>query len=246
MALKASPDHQARLLDLQAVDTKLQQIAHRLKTLPEIAALGAIAEEAERLRLRRSSEAGVLEDARTELTRIEGDVAVVSARITRDDQRLQGSSSVKDVAGLESELAALRRRRDELEEIELVVMERVETLESAVAITVREHEALAARKAEAQDARDAAQATLAADRADAEANRAAIAGGLPEDLVALYERQRARYGTGASHLRGGVSSASGVRLNANELQRIRAADPDEVILCPDSDAILVRTSESGL
>jgi hypothetical protein len=27
---------------------------------------------------------------------------------------------------------------------------------------------------------------------------------------------------------------------------IRAAAPDDVIMCPDSNAILVRTSESGL
>ena len=40
---------------------------------------------------------------------------------------------------------------------------------------------------------------------------------------------------------GGVSSASGVRLNETDLQTIRAAAPDDVLLCPDSNAILVRT-----
>ena len=78
------------------------------------------------------------------------------------------------------------------------------------------------------------------------ANRATICSKLPADLVALYERQRGLYGSGASHLRGGVSSASGVKLLENELASIRGAASDEVLICPDSQAILVRTNESGL
>jgi hypothetical protein len=40
--------------------------------------------------------------------------------------------------------------------------------------------------------------------------------------------------------------ASGVKLNANDLNAIRSAAPDDVLICPDSQAILVRTPESGL
>ncbi len=69
---------------------------------------------------------------------------------------------------------------------------------------------------------------------------------MPAELLALYDRQRARYGFGASLLQGGVSTASGVALNNSDLQDIRRAAPDDVVLCPDSDAILVRTAESGL
>ena len=39
MALKADPADQALLLDLQALDTKLQQLGHRASTLPELATL---------------------------------------------------------------------------------------------------------------------------------------------------------------------------------------------------------------
>ena len=89
-------------------------------------------------------------------------------------------------------------------------------------------------------------AELESETARQSASRQAIVGGLPDDVYALYERQRERYGVGASHLRGGVSSASGVALTESDLQDIRRASPDEVILCPDSNAILVRTPESGL
>lgn len=246
MPLKASPNDQAHLLELQAIDTRLQQLDHRAKTLPEIAVLAGLSSDADALRRELASSNGALEDARRELGRIESDVGVVEARIKRDTERLQGSSSVKDVAGFESELAGLRRRQLDLEEIELGVMERVEGLEAAAAELTGRHDKLAVKIAAAAAEKDAVLEALTSERAHAAANRSTIAGKLPEELLALYERQRARYGFGASLLRGGVSSASGVKLNENDMAAIRSADPDEVLLCPDSSAILVRTAESGL
>src|SRR5690606_2262234 len=189
---------------------------------------------------------GRLEDAQAELGRVEADVAVVAARIERDSARLQTSSSVKDVQALEQELAALARRQDELEEIQLVVMQRVEDHENELATTRAALEALEARIAETTAARDEAAAALEQERANVATDRATIAQRVPAELLALYEKQRARYGIGASHLRGGVSSASGVALNATDLDAVRAAAPDDVLLCPDSNAVLVRTAESGL
>ena len=246
MALTASPEDQAALLDLQALDTKLNQLAHRAKKLPEIAKLAAIASEVERLRVARAGQLGAVEDTKIELSRIESDVELVEARIVRDMERLQGSSSVKDVAGLESELTGLRRRRDELEEIELAVMERLENDESALQLMMAEHTAALEEGAKVGADRDGAVAAIVSEQAHTSANRSTICSKLPADLVSLYERQRGRYGSGASHLRGGVSSASGVKLLENEVAAIRAAAPDDVLICPDSQAILVRTNESGL
>jgi len=246
MGLKAAPEDQALLLELQEFDTRLQQLEHRVRNLPENVAVTALAGEGETLRRALAEQTGVWEDAKTELGRIESDVAVVEARIERDRDRLQSTSSVKDVQALEQELAALARRRDELEEIELVVMERVEGHEDALAATRDALASLDARTTETVAARDVALAALEQDRAHIVANRQTVAGKVPADLLALYEKQRARYGVGASHLRGGVSSASGVALNATDLNTIRAAAPDDVLLCPDSSAVLVRTAESGL
>jgi predicted nucleic acid-binding Zn-ribbon protein len=246
MALKASPDDQAHLLELQAIDTKLRQLDHRAKTVPEIGVLAGLSSEADALRSERLDANGAVEDARLELGRVESDVAVVEARITRDSDRLQGSSSVKDVAGLESELAGLRKRQSDLEEIELTVMERLETLEATLSATDEKITELESRIAATTAERDAALGAITGESSHAAANRATIAGKLPADLLALYERQRDRYGFGASFLQGGVSLASGVKLNESDMQVIRAAAPDDVLLCPDSNAILVRTNESGL
>lgn len=246
MALTASPNDQAQLLELQAIDTKINQLDHRAKALPENAVVIALSKDAEALRGERLEASGVVDDAKLELSRIESDVAVVEARIARDTERVQSSSSVKDVAGLESELLGLRKRQSDLEEIELTVMERLETLEGALSVLEASFADVEAKLRVATADRAAALGVLATERDHAAADRATIASALPTDLMALYERQRDRYGFGASFLQGGVSKASGVKLNENDMQTIRAAAPDEVLLCPDSSAILVRTKDSGL
>ena len=246
MALKASPNDQAHLLELQALDTRIQQLDHRAKKLPLLAVIAGLESESTALRVETLSATGALEDAQRELGRIESDVAVVQARITRDTGRLQVSSSVKDVAGLESELAGLTRRQLELEEIELEVMERVDTLEAASRGLRMKHDELQATITGVVAEKNDSLGVLMNERTHASANRSTIAGKLPEDLLALYERQRARYGQGASMLRGGVSEASGLQLNEFDMAAIRAAAPDDVLICPESSAILVRTGESGL
>ena len=246
MALKATPETQALLLDLQALDTRLAQLDHRARSLPEIAALVELQAAAEALRIRRTEQNGVAENTQIELSRLEADVALVEERIARDAARLQASSSVKDVAALEQELAALRKRQDDLEEIELTVMERLDEEQSAVTATTVELDAALATIADTEASRDAALSTIAAERAVAAAGRSDLETQVSGELLALYEKQRSRYGTGASLLRGGVSQASGVALHEDEMQAVRTAAPDDVLICPSSDAILVRTDESGL
>lgn len=246
MGLQAAPADQALLLDLQQFDTRLQQLAHQAKNLPENARLDEITRESDAVRRTLAERTGSLEDAQAELARVESDVAVVSARMNRDSDRMQNSSSMKDVQALEQELTALARRRDELEEIQLVVMERVEEAEAALADVSVQLAALDAQRAEVTEQRDSALAALEKERAHIVANRETVAAKVPAALIELYEKQRARYGVGASLLRGGVSSASGVTLTATDLNAVRAASAFDVILCPDSSAILVRTDESGL
>jgi predicted nucleic acid-binding Zn-ribbon protein len=246
MALTASPEAQALLLDLQALDTKLAQLGHRAKSLPQHAVIAQLNAEIAALRIVALQQAGAKEDVQLELSRIESDVQVVAARIKRDTDRAQLSTSARDAQAFEHELANLSKRRFDLEEIELSVMEKLEERESELAATTDQIAGLQARIDEVAAERDADLVVVKADLVAAEADRATIAAKVPADLLALYDKQRTRYGVGASHLRFGVSSASGVKLLENEMQEIRAAAPDAVIMCATSEAILVRTAESGL
>ena len=173
MALKAPPETQALLLELQAFDTKLAQLDHRAKSLPELATLAGLTTQADALRLTLAEQQGLAENIQLELSRVESDVTVVEARIARDSERLQGSSSVKDVAALEQELTALRKRLDDLEEIELAVMERLEDQQGVVAATTSSLADVRAQIADIETTKDAALAAISAERSTAVEGRSA-------------------------------------------------------------------------
>lgn len=246
MALKASPQDQALLLDLQALDTKIAQLQYRSKNLSQHAAIAELAKNIAALRIVELEQRGIQEDIVVELSRLESDVVVVQARITRDTERMQSSTSSKDALAFEHELGLLAKRRFDLEEIQITVMEKLEEREAELAITRGKISSLAAESDALAAERDAEIATIDSEIKHSTANRSTIAGKVPTDLLALYEKQRSRYGTGASLLQHGVSKASGVKLLENEMQAIRAAAPDDVIMCASSEGILVRTGESGI
>lgn len=237
----AAPDVQLRLLDLQAVDDELQRVAAHRGRLERAADVAAA--EAERVTLRRSAaEArGGLEDLRTRIGRVEADVRLVEQRLDRDRSRLAATSSARDAQGLEQEIAALLRRRGALEDDQLELMESLEEAERGAAETDSALAAIGSRLDALRTDRDDALAGLTEQGADAGARRAALVGELPADLVALYDRQRTRYGVGAARLVGAVSQGSNMALTGADLAEVRAAAPDAVVLDPESSCILVRT-----
>lgn len=246
MALKATNGDQRRLLALQDVDTRIVRLQAKAKALPQtkrIDELDALLARLDRAVLDRL---GAHDDATAEVARIESDVQLVEARLKRDQERLQVVKDAKTATATEHEIATLERRRSTLEDLELEAMQAQEDAAAA----------LAAARAEAGEAR-AERDRLAAERAEvaaglerelseARAERADRTVSVPADLLALYDRQRERYGIGATLLQHRTSAASGVELNASELHQIRQAPDDDVILDPNSSAILVRTEESGL
>ncbi|HVL60862.1 MAG TPA: C4-type zinc ribbon domain-containing protein [Microbacterium sp.] len=245
--MKASPADQEQLLRLQSLDTRLQQLAHRLGSLPQAAPLVELAARDTAVRGTRSEAVGRLEDAKAELARLESDVAVVEARIARDTDRLQHTSSVKDVAALESELTSLSKRRSDLEDQELVVMERVEEAEVAVDSIDLQRAAIVDEISTLESQRDDAAGGLAVERDQTERDRAVVAGGVPAELLAFYEQRRTRGGgVGAALLSQRTCGGCTITLTGSDLEAVRRSAPDEVVQCPECDRILVRTDESGL
>ena len=244
--MKAPALEQRKLLDLQAADNRVAQLNHSLRTLPQEARLAELQRDSIAARQEFGGVNGELEDARAEIGRVEADIETVAAREKRDRERLQASSSSKDIQGLEHELASLKVRRSNLEDIELEVMERVEEIEQRLAAITARRDDIATEERLLAGQRDEQKARITAQLAVAQSERSAIAAGIGAELLALYERQRERYGIGAALLRGGVSLGSNVALNGTDLAAIRAAAPDDVVLDPDSNCILIRTEESGL
>ena len=242
--MKADPFVQARLLELQALDTRLQQIDHARTRVPQIAALAEA-----RTRLQQVSDDVVrvetgLSDIRREVERAESDVQQVRDRAARDQARLEAGTGMtsKDLTSLQHELQTLARRQAELEDVEIEVMERQETAESRLQQLQAQRDEIQAEVDRLAAERDAAVAELDAERVEVARPRHEIAGGIDDPLLALYERIReGSGGLAAAELMHGRCGGCRLELNPVDLAAIDRAASDEVVRCEECSRILVRT-----
>jgi len=246
--VKADPGDQQLLLELQELDTRLAQLAHRRATLPELAELDQLAQELSALEDQRARAQVQVDDLDRDIARLERDVEQVRARKERNAERLaSGRGPARELEALQHEIMSLDRRQSELEDAELELMEQRELAQAAVDEITSTIAAKSQRRAEVEERRDTALTEIAAEESESTAARSLLVERLPSDLVTLYERIRADTGgQGAALLRAGRCGGCRLELSGSERARIKAAPPDEVVRCDECRRILVRTAESGL
>ena len=190
-----------------------------------------------------------VDDLTREQRKADADVEQVKTRRARDQTRMdQGLiSNPKDLERMQSELVSLARRISDLEDVELEVMEQLETAQSEHDVLVAEVVELDARAAELTRKRDELAGTMNVELGSVTAERKTLADGLAEDLLALYEKIRAQKGgVGAAALQSRRCTGCSLQLTASDLGRIGTASMDEVLRCEECQRILIRTSESGV
>ncbi|WP_238006180.1 C4-type zinc ribbon domain-containing protein [Dactylosporangium sp. AC04546] len=246
--MNADPSAQRRLLDLQAIDIALTQLAHKRKSLPEHAELDKLALELSKLEDQRIRAQVAVDDLDRDIERLERDVEQVRGRKDKDQARLDaGTGPSRELEALQHEIGTLNRRQSELEDAELELMEQRETAQAALDEVVGRLETSRGTRAAAERRRDEALAAIAKDEEFRQAGRRPLAADLPADLVSLYDKIReSSGGIGAAMLRQGRCEGCRLELSGGDRARVRAAPADEVVRCEECRRILVRTAESGL
>ena len=241
MVLKADPFMQRRLLDLARIDRDLAAVAHRRRSLPELAIISSAGARLTELRAAAALGAAELGDLDRESRKLETEIEAGRARSARNAERLaSGSAPPKDLANLEHEVATLGRRQGVLEEEVLELMERREGVESTVGATERDLEAARTEVQGAEQRRYAAFADLDADEQRLTAERSTVVDGMPADLLALYERIRAQGKVAAAPLVGSRCEACRMDLDRSALSVLQKAPVDAVVRCDECGAILLR------
>jgi uncharacterized protein len=245
--MKADPQAQRRLLDVQAIDTTLAQLAHRRKTMPEHAELDRLARELSALEDERVRHQVAVDDLDRDIARLEKDVDQVRARAAKDQSRLDvGTGPARELEALQHEMATLARRKSELEDAELELMEQREEAQGVLDAVEQRLTAMREQRAETERRRDQLLSEIERDAEFRRSGRAPLVADLPGDLVQLYEKIREQSGIGAALLRSGRCGGCRLELSGSERSRVKAAPPDEVVRCEECRRILVRTEESGL
>lgn len=241
---KAAPAEQLKLLELQALDAKLTSLANRRRVLesdPRITDLQAALSVA-------NGQLGAakvaVHDAEAELKKAEADVEQVASRIERDEAKLNsGTGLSKDLVALQKDIVSLNKRRSDLEDVELEVLERLDTLRATQAQQQEIVDGIQGSFAGIRAELDEALAEVEAEATVVRGQRAEFAGGLDAGMLAIYEKTLAKRGVGAARLFHGKSEGSGMQLSPGDLAEIKAAAEDDIVFCPDSGCILVRSPE---
>lgn len=246
--LKADPFEQLSLLDLQAQDSTLAQLAHRKSSLPEVAELAALAGRASEADGQRIEAETAVADLTRDQQKAAEETEQVKARRANDEERLMAGliKNPRDMEKMQQEVVALNRRIGTLEDEELEVMEALEQAQARLASVQAELAEINTAIAAATTSRDEQVAVIDAEARTVSAEREEIARKIPAELMALYDKLAKQYGNGAAALRARRCEGCRLELNSADLRELAGRPDDDVLRCPECSRILVRTLESGI
>jgi predicted nucleic acid-binding Zn-ribbon protein len=240
--MKATPAHQALLIQLQKLDTEISQLNYQLTSLPEHEQIVAIHTRIENGTVEKQVVENELEDVNIELRRSEVDVEAVTDRLAKDEYRLNaGMGTPKELEQIQHEIGTLKKRQSELEDSELEIMLRRDAVQKRLDELTNDEDGLKKLEVELQsriDLQTKELNSIIASRAD---DRMKLAPQIDSELVALYEKIRANAdGVGAAQLIGNKCDGCHMVITAVELDKIKGLPDDEVCRCEECRRILVR------
>jgi uncharacterized protein len=247
--VKADPFVQLRLLDLQALDSALDRLAHKRKTLPQIVEIAKLDGLLDSLRGDVVLAETAVADLQRDLDKAESDIEQVRVRKSRDEERLASGAITqpKQLEELQHEVATLTKRQSDLEDAELEVMERMEEAQARLDELLSSRTEHETARGVMVDEREAAFLEIDAEVEAATKERAVVAAEITPELLALYEKVRASEGgVGAAAIARGRCEGCHLDLMNNEKAEYRSAPTDEVLRHESCGRIVVRTGESGL
>jgi len=199
-----------QLYRLQLVDSEWTAKQERLTQVEE--ALGETQDVLQAREMVAETEE-VLEGLKKRLRSLEMDVSAVSGKLKANQDRLYGGKvrNPKELAGLQEEAGALRRRRSELEDQELELMIEIEGQEAELAERQARLRQIEAAWLEDQERLQAEKEQLAVELQELEGQRETLRAPIPPRDLADYDDLRQRYGgIGIALLKKGICQVCGV------------------------------------
>lgn len=230
------------LLDLQAVDTSIDQHRHRRQNLPERASLAEIDGRIAAARQELAASRAVCDEIEARQAAVESELAATELRSREVSKRLYGGevSASRELQAMSDELDSLKGRASGLEDQLLEILEEREPVDSQVAT----HEAALSQMGDEREGRvstlASAESAVDADLEVLDRSRQEAVSRVPESLLAEYERLRTRLGgIAVARLVNNRCDGCHLTLAATELDRIRHLPPGELVTCDQCGRILV-------
>lgn len=229
------------LLEVQAHDTRLDQILHLMEHLPARVERDGAADTLAAVETSIAAETEIRNDLARHQKRLDDEIETIAQKRKHVDATLYGGSvtNARELQDLSEEIEALGRRISQLEDRDIEIMELLEPIETQL------RELVATRKT-ARSALDDAE-LLSRCRGRRRARPRLRSGGarrdtaaqIPADLLGEYESLRGgRGGIGVAKLIGTQCGGCHLTLSAVEAARIRK-HPEKVTHCEECGRLLV-------
>ena len=214
----------------------------KLSALPEIEQIKAIHKRLEDAAVELKVVETELEDVTIDLRRSEVDVEAVTERIKKDEARLNsGAASPKELEQTQHELVTLGKRKAELEDSELEIMLRFDSVKNRLNELANDEVGLKKLELELNLRLENSKSEIGTELDLAKSSRSALVPQIDPPLYELYEKVRASAnGVGAALLIGNKCDGCHLEINAIERERIKGLDAEEVLRCEECRRILVR------
>jgi uncharacterized protein len=216
-----------RLLELQDLDTAIDRLRARARSLEEGGELAAVRTEAD------ASEEGLgelrlkLDELGRDQPRLEREIDSMTQKEKAEQTRMYDGSIVnaKELEALQHEISSVQTRRSDREDELLALLELREQVEADATRAEQRTTALRATAERAAAASTDELARVESELDDRVAERAALAPEIESDVLELYEDlRRLKKGVGAAALVDGVCQACHEELSAVELDKLKRGD----------------------
>ena len=238
--MKANLQDQKRLLELVELDLNLVKNAGDRAKLLAATDIQIASEKTLSLSDQLIDARNRVGDLELELKRSENDLELVETRIAKDNQRLSTTSSSKDAQGIEHELTTLAKRKSELEDAELGIMEELDKVRAELSVAESAKSAAENELSSLRASLSSETAELDSKRAELIAKRVALVGLIDGELALAYQRKADR-SVAVGKLTGRECGACRLSITATNLEEIVALPADEISECPNCQAYLVRS-----
>jgi predicted nucleic acid-binding Zn-ribbon protein len=174
---------------------------------------------------------------------LEDELASLAEKAAGVDRQLYGGTvtNLRELQGLQDEVAALDRRRRALEDQVLEHMVESEPLDAALEAFATQRAALDEQAVAATAALIDVETAIDGELAVVEGQRAQAAARIPTDLLERYEKlRRGHDGVGVARLDGNRCLGCHLALPAAEVEAVKRAPADEPVECPECSRLLVR------
>jgi predicted nucleic acid-binding Zn-ribbon protein len=229
------------ILELQAAETMADQLKHRRQSLPESEQLQAARNALIRWDQSRKRMHQRLDELAAQIDQSETESHDIDKHRIRLEAQMKTVIAPREAEALQHEIATLKERRSDLDDIELTAMEEQTRIEDELTVLLGQEESLRNALMVADTAQSAAQRDIDGELTRIAGRLEGLRSQVDAKVLKNYDRLRDHFVVAAATLAGSRCEGCHLDLSAHEIDDVK----DEIAAkgvgdCPQCGRILVR------